>query len=88
MRKKTNSKRVNLSLSQRTVYLVKMLADRDGVPPTTKAAELLEQGLEAEEDRILVEMAEKRLDDLEKGSAKEVTSEAFWSTVERDRQKK
>ena len=34
------------------------------MPPTTKAAELLEQGLEAEEDRILVEMAEKRLDDL------------------------
>lgn len=81
-------KRVNLSLPQNVVYVVRMLAERDDVPLTTKATELLEQGLEAEEDRVLVEMAEKRLQDLERGTAKALSSETFWTAVEKDRKKR
>ena len=78
-------KRVNLSLPQNVVYLVRMLAERDDVALTTKATELLEQGLEAEEDIILVEMAEERLADLERGKTKALSSDAFWKRIAKDR---
>ncbi len=86
-RKRPANKRVNLSLPQNVLYLVRMLAERDSVPLTTKATDLLEQGLEAEEDRILVEMAEKRLRDLEGGGLKPIASDAFWKSVETDTKK-
>lgn len=88
MKKRLLSKRVNLSLPPRMIYLVQMLADRDRVPLTTKAAELLEQGLEAEEDRVLVEHAEHRLHELETGSVRPLSSVAFWRAVARDVKKK
>ncbi|MDA1209385.1 MAG: hypothetical protein O2904_05135 [bacterium] len=88
MRKKRQAiHRVNLSLPQNVVYLVQMLAERDNVTLTTKATELLEQGLDAEEDLILVEMAEDRLEDFEKGKHKPLSSDAFWKAVEKDTKK-
>lgn len=87
-KRKTPVTRVNLSLPQNMVYLVQMLAERDDVPLTTKATELLEQGLDAEEDTILVEMAEKRLADLESGKEKALSSEEFWKLIENDQKKK
>ncbi len=77
-------KRVNLSLSPGVVYLVQMLADRDEVPLTQKAKELLEQGLESEEDRLLVELAERRLQEVEDGVVQPLSSEEFWKAVARD----
>tara|TARA_B100000315_G_C14257934_1_gene442787 strand:+ start:303 stop:497 length:195 start_codon:yes stop_codon:yes gene_type:complete len=62
-----------------------MLAERDDVTLTTKAAELVEQGLEAEEDLVLVEMAEERLEDLERGKEKALSSKDFWKTVKKDK---
>lgn len=87
-KQRSTTKRVNLSLSQNVVYLVQMLAERDDVTLTTKATELLEQGLEAQEDRILVEMAEERLEDLSRGSNKPLSSDDFWKAVENDRKKR
>ena len=87
-KRKTPIKRVNLSLSQNVVYLVQMLAERDDVTLTTKATDLVEQGLEAEEDRILVEMAEKRLADLEQGKAKTIPAQEFRALIEKDLKKR
>lgn len=84
MKKRSAIKRVNLSLPQNVVYLVQMLAERDDVTLTTKATELLEQGLEAQEDLILVEMAEKRLQDLEQGTAKTIPAKKFRALIEAD----
>ncbi|MCK5016654.1 MAG: hypothetical protein KAS32_06210 [Candidatus Peribacteraceae bacterium] len=86
-RKQSAVKRVNLSLPQNVVYLVHMLAERDNVTLTTKASELLEQGLDTEEDKILVEMAEKRMEDLENGKLKTLSSDDFWKKVEKDKKK-
>ena len=83
--KRTSAKRVNLSLQPHIVYLVQILADRDDVPLTQKAKELLEQGLETEEDRILVELAETRLNDIEEGTEQPVSSEEFWALVQREK---
>ncbi len=88
MKKRSDIKRVNLSLPQNVVYLVEMLAERDDVTLTTKATELLEQGLEAQEDLLLVEIAEQRQKELENGTATILTSEEFWKAVENDRSKK
>lgn len=74
-------KRVNLSLPPKLVFLVQTLADRDDVPLTQKAQELLEQGLESEEDRILIELAEERLEEIESGRVKPLSSEEFWKSV-------
>ena len=83
--KRTSIKRVNLSLPQKVVYLVQILADLDDVPLTQKARELLEQGLETEEDRILVDMAEARLGEIEEGAVQPLSSEDFWKMVEQGR---
>jgi len=88
MKKRSDIKRVNLSLPQNVVYLVEMLAERDDVTLTTKATELLEQGLEAQEDLLLVEIAEQRQKELENGTATILTSEELWKAVENDRSKK
>lgn len=81
-------KRVNLSLSPGIVHLVQMLADRDDVPLTQKARELLEQGLESEEDRMLVTLAEQRLREVENGEVEPLSSEAFRKAVARDQKKR
>lgn len=77
-KKRTPIKRVNLSLPQNVVYLVNMLAERDEVSLTTKATELLEQGLEAQEDILLVQIAEERLQEVENGTETLLSAEEFW----------
>ncbi len=80
-KKRSQIKRVSLSLSPKVVYLVQMLADRDGVKLTTKAADLLEQGLENEDDRVLTELAEERLNEIDSGNLKPLSSQEFWSEL-------
>jgi hypothetical protein len=56
----TTKQRINISLSKSTVQALRLLAKHDQEPIATKASALVEFALEIEEDRVLVEIAEKR----------------------------
>jgi len=86
-KKRSKIKRVNLSLKPNVVYLVQMLANRDDVSLTTKAAELLEQGIEVEEDMMLVEIAEQRLKEIEDGKVKAISLSDFKKQLKKERKK-
>ena len=58
----TAKTRINISVSKSTREALKQLAKRDQEPVATKAGALLEFALELEEDRILSESADKRLE--------------------------
>jgi hypothetical protein len=57
----TTKKRVNISVSKDTERMLRYLAKRDQEPVATKAGSLLAFALEIEEDRVLSEIADKRL---------------------------
>jgi predicted DNA-binding protein len=57
----TTKDRINISVSKETRELLEGLAKRDQQPLATKAAELLEEALELEEDRMLSAIADERL---------------------------
>lgn len=57
----TTKHRINISVSKSTREALRRLAKRDQEPVATKAGALLEFALEMEEDRILSEIADKRL---------------------------
>jgi predicted DNA-binding protein len=57
----TAKTRINISVSRRTRDALKHLAKLDEVPVATKAARLIEEALELEEDRYLSAIADKRL---------------------------
>jgi len=57
----TTKQRINISVSKDTAEALEYLAKRDQEPVATKAAGLLEQALELEEDRFLSAIADERL---------------------------
>ena len=56
----TLKKRINITLKDDLAEMLAQLAKLDKVPQATKAAELLEEALELEEDRILDAIANER----------------------------
>jgi hypothetical protein len=70
----TTKTRVNISIPKSTRRALELLAKRDEVPEATKAASLLELGLEIEEDDVWNALANKR--DTKK--AKFVTHNNAW----------
>lgn len=52
--------RINMSVSDDIREMLRKVAKRDHVPEATKAARLLEIGLELEEDQVWDEIAGKR----------------------------
>ena len=56
----TTKKRVNITLSKDAEEAISFLAKRDSVPEATKAAELLREALEMEEDKVLSMLSEER----------------------------
>lgn len=55
-----NKKRVNITLKQKYAEMLDDLSRYEQVPSASKAAELLEQALEEQEDRLWAELAESR----------------------------
>ena len=56
----TTKKRINISISKDVDEALFSAAKRDGVPEATKAAELLQLGLEIDEDFLLERIASER----------------------------
>lgn len=75
----TKSSRLNLTLQENVIKMIKLLAFHDNVSPTTKAAEILKNGLELEEDTIMAKIAEQRLEETENGDASLISHEDFWN---------
>mgnify|MGYP000052767993 CR=1 FL=1 len=76
----SDTKRVNVSIPNQLLELIKALAYRDDIPVTTKTLELIKQGLEIEEDTTLIEIMETReSEDTE--SAQWIEHEDFWKSA-------
>jgi hypothetical protein len=73
----TTKKRLNVTLTPYLEGAIKTLAKRDSVPEATKAAELLKNAIEIEEDRILLEIALSR----DTKDAKYIDEDTFWKSV-------
>ena len=71
----TLKKRLNISLSEELEGAITKLAERDNMPEATKAAHLLQLGLEIEEDQVWDAIAASR--DTEKASF--VTHKKIWA---------
>lgn len=70
----TTKTRINVSISSDVERALIALAKRDQVPHATKAAELLRQALEIDEDRVLDAFANER----DKTRTKFVSHKAVW----------
>lgn len=57
----TTKKRINISVSSDVEKAIESLAKRDEVPVATKAAQLVRNALEIEEDFALAKLADERL---------------------------
>ena len=57
----TTKRRLNISLSKEVDEAITALAKRDQVPAATKISQLLQLSLAQEEDQLLSELAEARL---------------------------
>jgi predicted DNA-binding protein len=72
----TTKKRINITMSPEMEEILTLLAQRDQVPEATKAAELLRDAMETEEDAVLARIAEERdTEDAEYISFEEVKRE-------------
>ena len=56
----TTKRRINISLPDSVNDALTLLAERDSVPEATKATDLLQLGLEIEEDQVWDAIASKR----------------------------
>ena len=56
----TTKQRINISVTDEAVAILERIARRDDVPVATKARELLELGLQIEEDDVLNAIAASR----------------------------
>ena len=70
----TTKTRINVSLSHEVERSLIALAKRDQVPHATKAAELLRQALEIEEDQVFDKVASER----DRGRTKFVSHKVAW----------
>lgn len=73
----TQKKRINVTLPDHLAVFLEQIAIRDDVPQATKAAELLEQALELEEDAYFSILAAQR----DVPGAKFLSHKQFWSKV-------
>lgn len=71
----TEKKRINVSLSKQAHKAISYLAHRDEVPYATKAAYLIDEALELEEDITLDYLAHQR----EKEKVKYIPHDKVWS---------
>ena len=76
----TTKDRVNVSLKRDTKEALEYMAKRDQMPLATKAAELIEEALELEEDRFLSAIADERLKNY-KGPW--LSHEEVWGTIKK-----
>lgn len=56
----TKKKRIYISLPEGSNELVTMLAKRNGIPPATQAAQLIEESLEYQENLQIAEIIKAR----------------------------
>ncbi len=70
----TTKKRINISIGKETEKSLFRLAERDQVPPATKAEELLRLALETEEDVVFDTLAQAR----DKKAARYVKHGSVW----------
>lgn len=73
----TSKKRINICLTKEAALFLEKLSLRDDVPQATKAAQLLERGLEMEEDEYFSVVADRRA----AKSAGWTAHKTFWSKV-------
>ena len=73
----TTKTRINISVSKSTRDVLRALAKRDELPVASKAANLIEQALELEEDRALEAIIQGRLKSRKKG--RWYSHEEAWS---------
>lgn len=71
----TTKLRINITADREMERALSLAAKRARVPVATKAAELLRLALEIEEDQVLFELAETRLNDK---NAKYLSHRTFW----------
>ena len=57
----TTKTRINISVSKSTRDVLRVLAKRDELPVASKAADLIEQALELEEDRAVEAIVQRRM---------------------------
>jgi len=62
----TTKRRLNISLSKEVDEAITAIAKRDQVPAATKISELLQLSLRQEEDQLLSDLAEARLQTTDK----------------------
>lgn len=70
----TTKTRINISLPDKMRRVLSKIAERDRMPEATKAAHLIENALELEEDMMWNKIAEKR----DKDKAKFVLHQKVW----------
>ncbi|MBI2610627.1 hypothetical protein HYW60_01685 [Candidatus Kaiserbacteria bacterium] len=73
----TSKTRLQITLAPDVGPAIKLLAKRDRVPAATKAAQLLRQAIEMEEDLYLSKIAEER----DVPGAKWLTEKEFWKAA-------
>jgi len=71
----TTKTRINVSVSNPVSHALEQLAKRDNTPTATKAARLIEIGLELEEDQVWDSIAHER----DTAHAKFVLHDNAWS---------
>ncbi|MBI2474075.1 MAG: hypothetical protein HYV68_00065 [Candidatus Taylorbacteria bacterium] len=71
----TNKKRINITANPEIESAIKRAAKRDGVPVAAKASELIEIGLNLEEDMSLAGLASLR----DQKGARYVSHQDAWS---------
>ena len=85
MATKTAVKRVNLSVPIEMLKIIMIMAARDGVSVTTKTMQLVEDGIEMDEDMLLAQIAEERSAEIESGEVEPIEYDEFCKMVEVDR---
>ena len=75
----TTKQRINITLDKQTEWALKQLAKINKVPVATKAAEMLRDALELQEDLILAEIANERSN---QKNVKYIDHDTFWKKVE------
>ena len=78
----TAKTRINISVSKRVRDDLRALAKRDQEPLATKAARLIEEALELEEDRALSALAEERL---KSHKGRWISHDEVWRALEKKR---
>lgn len=73
----TQKRRLNITLKKDVAFYIKKMALHDDVPESTKAAELIENAIEFDEDLYWSRIAEES----EKKTKKWISHKEFWSKI-------